>query len=200
MEALVCITRKNVGPVIASFILPTHLLPTLHGFRHVDCMHMSQRLETCLLIFPLTRAVAVKPPAILSDRLLPHITEFGMQSVHSLEPEVLHETAGSVGKPLLCRGEVNSAMVSQFSQQPLPAVRERAADIYAAHAAWLKMCLATFSSWKIQMHSMCVLDDAVTLPAGSRTALPVTKEAKAGLSAAISALPARKARDGVPIT
>jgi len=30
--------------------------------------------------------------------------------------------------------EVNTAMVSQFSQQPLPAVRERAADIHAAHA------------------------------------------------------------------
>ncbi|CAE7489628.1 unnamed protein product, partial [Symbiodinium natans] len=30
--------------------------------------------------------------------------------------------------------EVSAALVSQFSQQPLPAVRERAADIYAAHA------------------------------------------------------------------
>ncbi|CAE7201982.1 unnamed protein product, partial [Symbiodinium pilosum] len=32
--------------------------------------------------------------------------------------------------------EVSTAFVTQFSQQPLPAVRERAADIHAAHVVW----------------------------------------------------------------
>lgn len=38
------------------------------------------------------------------------------------------------GEDLLARGECSTAMTAQFSQSPAPAVRERAADLQAAHA------------------------------------------------------------------
>ena len=42
------------------------------------------------------------------------------------------------GQSSFRQGEVNTAMAAQFSQSPAPSVRERAADIQAAHATLLK--------------------------------------------------------------
>ena len=40
----------------------------------------------------------------------------------------------TTGEDFLARGECSTAMTAQFSQSPAPAVRERAADLQAAHA------------------------------------------------------------------